>query len=213
MSTTNNSLAVENSQWGVLRYYRVMHPSDCSIKCDVLNIVNKIFVFLKPTGNWSDTKKWVLFFIGRFSRSSMTWLLASSGTIQTRKKTSNMEGLVKSGRSFSNIEGCAKEQLQRRRKSSNIDERCREDFLKCGKLLMRRRSSNVENGAQEELRLQMRRRSSIVDTPPWGEIWNWNSLPYQLFAQIQGWLLRTWKKLLYLEKSGRIFNCSIKVNF
>ena len=98
------------------------------------------------------------------------------------EETLNMEEeLHRSGRyqtriSFSKIEGGTQEKflagakLQIRRKSSNIEDRSREALLESGKLQIRRRSLKVENGVQEELRLQMRRRSSIVDTPPWGEI-------------------------------------------
>ena len=63
--------------------------------------------------------------------------------------------------------------LQIRRRSSNVDGGAQEELLKSGRLQTRRRSSNVDGVAHEELhnggKLQTRRRSSNIDIPPWGE--------------------------------------------
>ena len=87
-------------------------------------------------------------------------MMESSGKLQTSRRSSNFEGsaheeeLLKSGR------------LQARRRSSNIEGGTHEELIKSERLERRRSSSNP----QEEVTLQMRRRSSNVEVPPWGEI-------------------------------------------
>ena len=88
-----------------------------------------------------------------------------------------------------------------------------EELLKRGKLEMQRSSSNVEDGAHEEIlrseRHWQRRRSSTVgsgnaeedvrksstaENPPWGEMQQ-KTLNLERMTNIQGWLWTTWKRL------------------